>query len=115
MSYPWWNDGTAALVAERRHANVAWKDIAAEIGCSDPKVLFSKVKKEGLLGTLVPHTPRPKTEVKAPPRAGFPKRKPCLKCRRPFLSQGPHNHLCPVCRSNATGYGGDIETLYAGR
>ena len=28
---------------------------------------------------------------------GTEKTRPCLNCRKPFLSEGPHNRLCPLC------------------
>lgn len=24
--------------------------------------------------------------------------RPCLRCRRPFASEGPHNRMCGLCR-----------------
>ncbi|HYH17532.1 MAG TPA: hypothetical protein VD995_02840 [Azospirillum sp.] len=26
------------------------------------------------------------------------KERRCLRCRHPFLSEGPHNHICPSCQ-----------------
>lgn len=32
------------------------------------------------------------------PRRHTPKVRPCMSCRRNFLSQGPHNRMCVDCR-----------------
>lgn len=29
------------------------------------------------------------------------KKRPCLRCRAPFMSEGPHNRLCPSCRTGS--------------
>lgn len=28
-------------------------------------------------------------------------RRPCITCRTPFLSEGPHNRMCPGCRTGS--------------
>ncbi len=28
--------------------------------------------------------------------------RPCLCCRTPFLSEGPHNRMCPSCRNTSS-------------
>lgn len=31
------------------------------------------------------------------------RRRPCLCCRKTFLSEGPHNRLCNICRVDTGG------------
>ena len=38
------------------------------------------------------------------------KRRPCLACRQPFMSEGPHNRLCTACRRCDMG---PLDTPYA--
>ncbi len=26
--------------------------------------------------------------------------RPCISCRTPFMSEGPHHRMCPVCRAH---------------
>lgn len=32
-------------------------------------------------------------------------RRNCLTCRKPFMSEGPHNRMCDVCRRSAARLG----------
>ena len=38
--------------------------------------------------------------------------RPCLTCRAPFRSEGPHNRMCPGCRTTAVN-GADVEPYHA--
>jgi len=76
-------------VARRLHAPswVAVRDTAAEMGLCAKTAAGSWV---------VPGDP---AAVAMPPRR--PKRRPCLRCGRPMLSDGPHHRLCTGCRAAA--------------
>ena len=37
-------------------------------------------------------------DSKAAPGLGLLRRRVCLRCDRPFLSEGPHHRLCERCR-----------------
>lgn len=31
------------------------------------------------------------------------RRRPCLRCRKPFVSEGAHNRMCDMCRKTING------------
>ena len=38
-----------------------------------------------------------------------PKQRKCLKCRKPFMSDGPGNHVCDKCKAGPAFQGGIID------
>jgi len=38
--------------------------------------------------------------AEADARAGRSKRRPCMTCKKPFLSEGPHHRMCGRCRAH---------------
>lgn len=109
----WWSTERKAEAVTLRQSGTTWQDIADQISAPSAKAVHGRMKREGLLGHSVPVKAYAKTSsTTAAP--GFPKTKKCLKCGKPFKSQGPHNHLCGDCRPAVLSYGGDLETLYGG-
>ena len=87
-----------------------YKRLAELLGAPSDKAVFPRAKAMGLLEKY----PRGKSAIAnrkatiaatkaeaAQSVGGWPKSKTCLKCRGTFISEGPHNHVCPACqRSN---------------
>lgn len=101
----WWDPVTTPILLEALFAQGhSYKRLAELLGAPSDKAVHYRATEMGLPVKY----PRRETAVaaakatKAAKRAavaasGWPKRKTCLKCRGPFMSQGSHNHLCGAC------------------
>lgn len=85
-----WTPQQIATLRRLREQNYSLARIAARVGHS-ANACKTKVHKLGLYKSA------PRAVVAA---AGQNKNmRPCLCCRAPFRSEGPHNRMCPKCRT----------------
>jgi hypothetical protein len=96
-----WTPVMEDLLVELRSKNRPVREIANALGVSST-ACYNKLQYMGLLKcrTNTQRTTPAHLSVKSPTsdNRARAKRRPCLCCRDPFLSAGPHNRLCTKCR-----------------
>lgn len=87
----------ARLVAQGRAAGVTWEDLAEQIGGISAKGLSAwwnyRIRMQRAAQEAEERVHRYVNRVKTSPRT-------CLRCRKMFDSEGPHNRMCSPCRSS---------------
>ena len=98
----------AAGVLEREEARIgpapgywAWRYVLPAEGLCGPWQSRNGRLLDEATGRSRRRTPRLESDGDGAPATARPprKRRPCLRCRRPFMSEGAHNRLCGACRS----------------
>lgn len=81
-------------------------DIAEQIGTTDDSVRYAvsayKLPKRGSYAVV---------RRRRAAKAALPKR-PCIRCRTPFPSHGPHHRMCDACRRYAESIRGGLDVMY---
>jgi hypothetical protein len=111
----WWQDETTAVLLEALyHQGHSFARMAELLGAPSSHAVQYRARQLGLQKSHPrnPETLEARNRTRAERRAetvpaGWPKQKQCLRCRKTFASDGPHNHVCPSCSStnNATSLG----------
>lgn len=94
-------------VVARREAGQSATRIADEMGFRSRKVVYTVLSRARRKGVV----PKPHPELERTSRLCEGRKKPnagraarvCLRCRHPFMSEGPHIRMCDDCKGFARG------------
>jgi IS30 family transposase len=86
-----WSDEEIVLLKRLATSYVSTTRIAIRLGRTKSAVVQKRRELREIGQLFMP----PQTDAAHRPRS---KRRPCLCCKKSFMSQGPHNRLCVQCR-----------------
>lgn len=88
------------LIAEGRTYREIGRELNRNPGSVGVRLARLRAIASGVVKAKPCHPPRPKPIAQGVSMPAVQQR-PCLCCRRPFFSQGPHNRLCMTCRGKS--------------